>query len=407
MRPFRFLSLPGEIRNKIYVIILCSIEPRKKTSVEAYESEDFSGRVEFHYTPDELTHLRHHIEPQILRTCRLIYSEANYVMRKTNLFIKITSMVPFEEISQLLILKRIPILEVQKKKTKNFKGFVMSHEMNYPFSSKAKTFFILRRDLDIFCKGLVDYKHRITRHDDIVTHVVTLVDPCESETLPNSPIFYSRKLQESLISPYRTLRGFPRFQIKGAIPKDLSRAAIREITRAPSDDPNLFLSELEALKSKGNDFFRTGNGTMASENWSQALLKILRLTKSREGLKMVEEGGEEFIHRLSALKFDLNSNRAQNTIKAMRDNERDPELVQGLGGNFFHAIGEARSDLLGSTWKPSPQQMRKLFYREAVGCRLLGDFSRARNAISIAISQMPDDAELQREKERIFQCSRR
>jgi hypothetical protein len=406
--PFRFLDLPGEIRDKIYAIILCSVEARKPTSTEAYESNPSGATEEFHETPSELTHLRHNIEPQILRTCRSIYSEANYVMRRTNLFIKIIVHIPFEEISQLLILKMIPILKIDRNKIKKVKGFVMSHEITSPVPHKGVAFLILHRDLDVFCKGLVDYKYLITRHDDIVSHIVTLVDPCESKTLPNSPIFYSRKLQEMLIAPYRKLRGFPRFQIKGDIPNDLSRAAIAEITRSLAADPEAFLLELEELKAKGNEFFRLGNGTMASENWAQALMKIIRLTMSKEGRQMRETGGEEFLNRISDLKFDLNSNRAQNAIKAMRDNASDQDLVQGLGGNFEHAIGEAESaQYPGSTWEPSARQLGKLFYRKAVGYRLLRDFNQATIAIDAAIGQIPDDAELGKEKERIIQQRRR
>jgi hypothetical protein len=406
-KAFRFLDLPGEIRDKIYAIILCSVEARKPTSTEAYESNPSGATEEFHETPSKLTHLRHNIEPQILRTSRSIYSEANYVMRRTNLFIKIIVHIPFEEISQLLILKKIPILKIDRNKIKKFKCFVMSHEITSPVPQKGVAFLILYRDLDVFCKGLTDYKYLITRDDDIVSHIVTLVDPCESKSLPNSPIFYSRKLQEMLIAPYRTLRGFPRFQIKGDIPQDLSRAAIAEITQSPAADPDAFLLELEELKAKGNEFFRVGNGTMASESWAQALMKIFRLMMSKEGRQMRETGGEEFINRISALKFDLNSNRAQNAIKAMRDNASDQDLVQQLGGNFEHAIGEAGSaQLPGSTWEPSARQLGKLFYRKAVGYRLLREFNQATIAIDAAIRQIPDDTELGREKERIIQQRR-
>lgn len=406
--PFRFLDLPGEIRDKIYAIILCSVEARPLTSTEAYESNPSAAAEEFHEAPSELTHLQHSIEPQILRTCRSIYSEANYVMRRTNLFIKVIVHIPFEEISQLLIFKRIPILKIERNKIKKFKGFVMSHEITAPMPYKGVAFLILHRDLDVFCKGLADYKHLIIRHDDLVSHIVTLVDPCESDTLPNSPIFYSRKLQEMLIAPYRKLRGFPRFQIKGDIPTDLSRAAIAEITQDPAADPEAFLLELEKLKAKGNEFFRAGNGTMASENWAQALMKIFRLANSKEGRQMRSTGGEEFLNRISALKFDLNSNRAQNAINAMRDNASNQDLVQGLGGTFEHAVDEAESPkYYESTWEPSARQLGKLFYRKAVGYRLLKDFTQATIAIEDAIRQLPDDSELGREKERIIQQSRR
>jgi hypothetical protein len=55
---------------------------------------------------------------------------------------------------------------------------------------------------------------------------------------------------------------------------------------------------------------------------------------------------------------------------------------------------------------PSSKQIGKVFYREAAGSRIFGDLERALNAINSAIDNIPNDVELQREKERILQAMR-
>ena len=65
-RPFRFLNLPGELRNKIYHVLLCAIEP--------LPGPDQPG--EFHGVSIVDTPLRHSIETKILRTCRFVNKEA-------------------------------------------------------------------------------------------------------------------------------------------------------------------------------------------------------------------------------------------------------------------------------------------------------------------------------------------
>jgi len=128
------------------------------------------------------------------------------------------------------------------------------------------------------------------------------------------------------------------------------------------------------------------------------------------GERLREAGGSDFVTRMNSLYFDLCSNRAQNHIKAMGDNFRDPDLVQACGGSFLHALNAARDPddlfllLSGATWTPSDQQLTKLLYRMAVGYRVLGQLAQAEISIEKALAIVPDDGELEKEKKRIFQC---
>jgi hypothetical protein len=78
------------------------------------------------------------------------------------------------------------------------------------------------------------------------------------------------------------------------------------------------------------------------------------------------------------------------------------EYMEGLFYNLIDGCHNARFP--GSTWMPSSQQMGKVFYRESAGSRIFGDLERALNASHSAIDNIPNNVELQREKERILQA---
>jgi hypothetical protein len=333
-------------------------------------------------------------------------------MRHTNLFVKVTITIPFDEIHPMLASNRIPIMELQQDRVNRFKSFVMSHEIIKCTKKETtpRTFVLLHRDLDVFCEGLANLHFMIEQHDKLVSHIVSIVDIFENQ--PNATDSYTGKFQEMLIAPYRArLRGFPRFAINGAISKELSAAAVAEITRPKSEDPDVVLAELEELKAKGNEVFRQGDVRIASEHWSDALSKIYQHMSSSKAEQLRQAGGPVFVNRLHAIYFDLCSNRAQAQIKGMRDCSRyHPQLVPSFGELLLLAVEGARGpgdiDKLfpSSTWQPSSQQLAKVMYREAVGCRLMGEarfVAQAENAIDEAIHLVPSDAELRREKERI------
>ncbi|KAF8856025.1 hypothetical protein BDZ45DRAFT_484646 [Acephala macrosclerotiorum] len=400
--PFRFLDLPREIRDRIYDIILSVPEHKQPEREEA-------GLYDI---PHEVTKLRCNVETQILQTCRKIYSEAEYIMRETNLFIKVTVRFLFEEILPVLIAERLPILRIPPKKVKYFKGSVLSHEITVlaPIQEKAKTFVFLYRDLERFCKALANAQWQVSRHDEMVSHVVTLVDPYAGEKTSNLQTFYSRKLQEKLIAPYRAeLRGFPHFKFKGAIASDLKKTAETEITRPVTLDPKDVLVEVEELKTQGNSCFRNGDRRGASEYWAQALMKMERVMGGKAGQRLQDAGGVPFLNSMAALTFDLNSNMAQNHLKSMRQYAGNQRLVSlfaaNLSDSIFAAI-RAASKYPGSTWRPTPQQVAKIAYKKAVGVRLGGEellISQAEGAIETALNAMPGDVEIQREKQRIAQ----
>lgn len=146
---FRFTDLPGEIRNKIYTILLCSFE---------HQETDATSPA-LHKGSGEITKLRNNISPQILRTSRTISNEACYVMRRKNLFVEVTFDLQYADLMGLIITKRFPVLHV----TSRVKGFVITHDIVTQNLTPTKQPKLVRviflfRDLPCFCSILYDLK---------------------------------------------------------------------------------------------------------------------------------------------------------------------------------------------------------------------------------------------------------
>jgi hypothetical protein len=251
-------------------------------------------------------------------------------------------------------------------------------------------------------------------------HNIILHDPCAGISVPNREPFLSRGLQEKLMSPYRTeLRDFPHFEFKGAVLRDLKLAAEKEIIRPLPLDPEGVIREVEDLKAEGNLYFRRGDlyfrdGTGgASEYWNLALRKIERAIQADSLRSIRESGGMQFLNRLTALSFDLSSNKAQDYLKCMRYHDDNKELMDEFGLKLSDAVWEAMtttSKYPGSTWRPSSDQMAKLAYRKAVRCRIGGEplmLGQAEGAIEEALRLRPNDVEIRKEMDRIAQWRRR
>jgi hypothetical protein len=83
--PFRFMDLPGELRNKVYALLLCSFRP---APASIQELSDKIGDGSFDSGPISAPQSN---EPAILRVNSQVHREAYDVMIKTNRFVRITS----------------------------------------------------------------------------------------------------------------------------------------------------------------------------------------------------------------------------------------------------------------------------------------------------------------------------
>ncbi|KUJ23463.1 uncharacterized protein LY89DRAFT_183206 [Mollisia scopiformis] len=367
-KPFPFLDLPREIRDKIYGELLTVAEPLHPTQKPTNSVEEEANNR------PKTNRRRFNIETQILQTCHSIKAEAESILLKSNLYIKIRSRVLIMECGHIMNRNFTLAVKLEPKYYRHFKSFVVSHVINLskPLQEDLSTwctYIILYRDLERFCSAIAKGCPEHMRHRDLMSHIVTICDPSAGSLVPDHEPFFSRGLQEKLMAPYRAaLRDVPHFTIKGAIPQDLKFAAEQEIKRPFPLDPESVIREVEHLKAEGHLYFHSSRLFFhdptggASEYWNEALTKIQRVMQDDNCQGIRERGGLQFLNRLSALSFDLNSDKAQDYLLCM-GHAYTKRAMDKFGLKVSDSVFEAASTMNkfpGSTWRPTPQQMAEL-----------------------------------------------
>ena len=218
--PFRFLDLPSEIRNKVYIILLTPTTTTK-TDSEVRKSHTLSLDL----------------ETRLLRVSRQVRSEGEYVLR-ANLFVKLTTKVLIEEFHEIVRSETIALAILKSKQAQSFNAHVLSHEITLPgpLQEPTRVLIILLRDLKELCAAIQRSQSTLTQHKELIHHIVTIHNPFPKLVSHKGP-FLSRSFQEKLLSPYRSsFRDLPFIKFKG-FSKDLRLATQREILRAPPSNP--------------------------------------------------------------------------------------------------------------------------------------------------------------------------
>lgn len=404
------LALPREIRDKMYEILLCDFRlppPEEKR---------------FAHVPDTVIYLEHdHLQPQILRVNRQTHDEAIHVMLRKNLFVKVTTIYSPDLVERTIGIKQLPILNLAPRDIRSFKGHVMEHITSdlqaLRDSAWPWEFIFLHRDMHLFCQVIEYLKGIFPDYDQRLEQQVTLVDPYPKAFLPQpnsdwwwqkeSPndeamwkpqSFYSEWLQGELVAPYRALKG-------SGLPFTISAV--------PDLDPNMVIAELAQSKLDGNEHYRLGDGSKASEAWNLGIMKTRLQLCGKGGEDLRSKGGLDFINRIMELNFDLNSNMAQNALREMKKNRKNMKEMRGLAASLFRAVSRAQrlrdDEFPEATWQPSPKQNAKLFYRYACASRLIGAREVVRSvmdAISDAQELLPGDPAIEEEVVKIAQWAR-
>jgi hypothetical protein len=113
--PFRFMELPGELRNKVYALLLCSFDPEAKKHENTFDSSSIDSCL--------LAQIKDKVNAAILQTSSQIHREAYDIMVKRNQFILLSSKggIPLRA---MLASQYIPVIALNKQ-IAHFKGYVI------------------------------------------------------------------------------------------------------------------------------------------------------------------------------------------------------------------------------------------------------------------------------------------
>ncbi|ORY02687.1 hypothetical protein BCR34DRAFT_574052 [Clohesyomyces aquaticus] len=437
-QPFRLLDLPAEIRLRIYQITLCcfdSVSPQSRIPPCIQRLEDIHPKAGH----DGIFPATHSIETAILRTCKQVHREAYDIMVKTNQFIRIESYdVP---LSNFLVQSQIPIVTLDRARTKQFQGYVMHltitrvddgnwDEENMDIEIEDFTpdlhampsahqrgpyfnFMILARDWEAFCQMLAAgdvYGEGFTVDSMFAMQIGP--KPERPDYQDDITKFFTDKIQKALLEPVRKhLRGFPSINIYGNVSHSYADGIMTETEKPAWPDPTQTLSQLYALKETGNQHYRTGNLVLACQAWVEARFTMQRIRGGTSWANLRHRGGTTFRMKLAELRFTLCLNCAQSYIKSLQAQlpvlSSKHTILERLGDLAIQDLQEAEDCCISTSgWMPSDTQRAKLYYRYALCYRLAGDPRHANEAmdmIDLALEAAPADVVLEAERQVIIE----
>ncbi|KAL5117840.1 hypothetical protein ACEQ8H_004314 [Pleosporales sp. CAS-2024a] len=394
-QPFRFLDLPGEIRNTIYDLLLCS------WNHELHVESDAVSKVS--------RRCPSHASSAILRTNRQIHREAFDYMVKRNQFVRITCRGL--DIRNLFLDGGIPVVSANPTEVSRFPGYVMHMTLSKPvFAPSTFAFFeyemmVLRVDLPNLCEKL-----------DVET-VMTDANPTASEHASlhanirlNSAYsrFLSPKIQEHLLQPIATLvRGMPDLKISGSVDAELARAVSQEVAKPRWTDPQATLNQIHTGVDVGKRQWQQNNYYSAAESWNYSMRTLERMRHSSSWLGLQKSGGDDFVNKIADLYFTLNLLSAAFLQVDMAGDLANAALIQRNGNASWQHLRKCETASArfakhtNSTWTPSNQQQGKMMFRQARCLRLMRETRLRIKAVTLieqAATLAPNDIAIRDEK---------
>ncbi|KAH8168009.1 hypothetical protein CIB48_g280 [Xylaria polymorpha] len=355
------LSLPPEIRDQIYTIIL---HPRNNRTFHADEYNDYDYR-------DALA---------LFRLNRQIYYEARDIFRTLNVFLRVET--PWSEAEQHVnVVGHVPIL-MQGARASRFKGHTMQVTIETPDAGEHEGgthhFVMLADDLPGFTKAWFYWNLSHPGLNKWLSLKLFLRDPYTPDW---DEKHVRREVQRKVLLPFGDVKGLKHFSVTGD----------------PHPQPKI-AAELCALQAEGE---------------IHAALDVY--TRAWEAIHIVVKGHQRHVHaeaffakdlvdepfagksgqleRMN-LRLQLVANTCLAYLKLGDWHElrfwgmRTIQLMRQATGANDTPIPPEDEALLGF---PSAPQVGKIYYRTALAFDALGDRSEARRLLRVAQVYLPHD----------------
>ncbi|KAF2127651.1 hypothetical protein P153DRAFT_294727 [Dothidotthia symphoricarpi CBS 119687] len=384
---FRFMDLPGEIRNNVYDLLLCSWDE------DLEQDQNSNGTFSRRFLKYPATAL--------LRTSKQVHSEASDYMAKRNQFVHITCRGM--DIRRLF-LHEVPVVTSDERKTSQFMEYAMHLTLTKPMLSST-TFDPSEYKLMVLCSDLPFLCEKL----DIESAMMDVNVTADEHRSIRAEIGFNHtyaplsiaKFQERLLRPIATLvRGIPNLSIRGPVDSILARAVIEETAKPRWTDPDAILGEIRTGVDVGKRQWQQNNYYMASESWNYSMRTLERMRHSSSWVKLRETGGEDFVNSTADLYFTLNLLSAQ-FIQVDMENESDQTFIKSSGNIAIQHLQKCRMTSArfalhaAATWTPNNMQQAKMMYRHAKCLRLMKDSANGAKALrliqaAVALSPLGD-----------------
>ncbi|KAJ8111096.1 hypothetical protein OPT61_g6224 [Boeremia exigua] len=397
--PFRFLDLPGELRNNIYDLLLCSWNDEPE-----YEPGSVGGLRKRSPSYDAMA---------LLRANKQIHEEAFDYMMKRNQFVRITCR-GLDANTLFLGDEIIPAITTDNRKAMQFDGYLMHVTLSKPALSSGPTNYfeseimMLRADLPSLCRQL-DIESAMT--DANATASEHLSIRASISFNPFHAEMFTSAIQQHLLEPIAAhIRGISNLSISGPISNSIAEAVISQVAQPRWTDPKATLDSIHTGTDVGKRQWQNRDYYSASESWAYSMRTLERMRHSSSWLSLRASGGEDFVNSTADLYFTLNLLRAAFLQVDMAGESASRALVErNATASWGHLkkceLASARfTQHADATWRPSNEQASKMLFRQAKCLRLLGvsrDVVSAVTLIEQAAALAPNDMVIRDEKDAV------
>ncbi len=397
--PFRFLDLPGELRNNIYDLLLCSWNDELE-----YEPGSVGGLRKRSPSYDAMA---------LLRANKQIHEEAFDYMMKRNQFVRVTCR-GLDANSLFLGDEMIPAISTDNRKAVQFEGYLMHFTLSKPALSSGPVNFseseimMLRADLPSLCRQL-DVESAMT--DANATASMHLSIRASVSFNPFHTEMFTPVVEQYLLEPIAAhIRGISNLSVSGPISSSVARNVISQVAQPRWTDPKATLDSIHTGTDVGKRQWQNRDFYSASESWAYSMRTLERMRHSSSWLSLKATGGEEFVNATADLYFTLNLLRAAFLQVDMAGESASRALVERNAAMSWGHLKKCETasarftQHADATWTPSNEQASKMLFRQAKCLRLLGvsrDVHSAVTLIEQAASLAPNDMVIRDEKDAV------
>ncbi|KAK0869154.1 hypothetical protein LTR91_002845 [Friedmanniomyces endolithicus] len=383
----RLLSIPAEIREHIYSLILHPDANRQYHENE-YTSYDY--------------------RPALVLFCinRLIYIESRKVFRELNIFVNIET--PWPEARHHVAREgHVPMIAAGERAAK-YEGHYLSVMIDAPEvpldESKKQAFLVLLSDLDKFTTM---WYYSNLSHPGLNAQLRLALKLHDPYTPDYEEKRIAKSLQRKLILPFGVLRNL-RSQTLTGDPKPYPsiETELKELQAKPDVSPEHCLREATRLKNEGNAELKVENFHAALKLYDQAFTAIHIVNKGRirhihadrffarelREPPYTDKNGESE-RLILRVQLVANTCQAYNKLKDF-DNSRFWGLrtittVREYMGMDVNMDLPPEEEAIRRF--PATSEMGKIYFRTAVAIKALGDKDEARKLLRVAKIYLPND----------------
>ncbi|KZM25696.1 uncharacterized protein EKO05_0000957 [Ascochyta rabiei] len=399
MQPFRFLDLPGELRNNIYDLLLCSWDDEP-----GYEPGSINGLCKRSPSYDALS---------LLRTNKQIHEEAFDYMMRRNQFVRVTCR-GLDVNSLFLGDEMIPAIATDQRKARQFEGYLMHLTLSKPvvssgaFNFSEHEIMMLRADLPFLCRQL-DVETAMTDANATTNEHLSI-----SATVSFSPFhseMFTPATQQYLLDPIAShVRGISNLSMSGPVSTMIAEAVISQVAQPRWTDPKATLDSIHTGTDVGKRQWQNKEFYSASESWTYSMRTLERMRHSSSWLGLKAAGGEDFVNSTADLYFTLNLLRASFLQVDMASEHADRATAARNGAMSLQHLRKCETasarfaQHADATWVPSNEQASKMLFRQAKCLRLMhanANLVKAVTLIEQAAVLAPNDIVIRDEKDAV------